>query len=248
MNSSFRCTQCGATLDPSPDQQLLDCPYCSASLALTGEGVVFRQVLAATLDEAQATGQLRRFFAGRETPAGMERSAEIVQHQRVLVPIWAFTLRAADGRESVHCQPASPTAMRGLTKLELPAGAAQSDLTATVLSPPEIPHDTARGWMRQRFGEVVIARSRLVYVPLSDFRYRYQGREYHAAVDALTGKVLAADHPRKREAPFAAVGTLALVAFTLASWISSNPFVTGVAYLLAAIPIWLIAWQVARRV
>lgn len=248
MSSSFRCTQCGATLDPSPDQQLLDCPYCSASLALAGEGVVFRQVLAATLDEQQAKGQLRRFFAGRETPAGMDRVAELVHHERVLVPIWAFTLRSADGRESVRCQPASPTAVRGLSSLELPAGVALSNLAAVELTPPEIPHETALGWMRQRFGQAEIARSRLVYVPLSDFRYRYRGREYRAAVDALTGKVLSADHPKKQEAPFAAVGVLALGAFTLASWISSNPLVTASAFVVAAIPIWLVAWQVARRV
>ena len=114
---------------------------------------------------------------------------------------------------------------------------------------PEVPADTAREWLRSRFGDDVGVRKTVLYhLPLYRTPYSWQGRTYIAAVDAISGKVFPADFPSKAESPFVAVAILALVIFGVEGLIISNPLIKAVVYLISAVPILGIAWLTSRKV
>jgi len=247
-----RCTQCGASLDVSADQRLLVCPFCSTALVVEGEGVLFRQAMRPTVGEAEVQAHLKRFLAGDATVAGLDRKARIARPELVFFPFWAFTVVVA-GEERVELMPAAPSSLQGLQGLTLPAGTsldAQSlaAQNAPVLE-PEIPVETARGWLEERRGEgAAIRRTVLYHLPLYRISYEWKGRSYRAAVDGVTGRVYPADFPSKAEAPYLAVAVVALVVFGLEGLIFSNLLLKLGLYLVSVPPVLGLAWLVTRKV
>lgn len=247
-----RCTQCGASLQVSADQRLLVCPFCSTALVLEGEGVLFRQAMRPTVGASEVPAHLRRFLAGDATVAGLDREAAIGEAELVFFPFWAFTA-AVDGGERVELMPAAPSSLQGLQGLELPAGTnldadALAAQKALVLE-PEIPVETARGWLEERRGDgATIRRTVLYHLPLYRIAYTWKGRSYRAAVDGVTGRVYPADFPAKAEAPYMAVAVVALIVFGLEGLTFSNLLVKLVLYLVSTPPILGLAWLVSRKV
>ncbi|HHQ49689.1 MAG TPA: hypothetical protein ENK19_12505 [Acidobacteria bacterium] len=246
-----RCTQCGASLDVSADQRLLVCPFCSTALVVEGENVLFRQAMRPTVAAAEAPAHLRRFLAGDATVAGLDREARVGEPELVFFPFWAFTI-VVDGEERVELSPAAPSTLQGLHGLILPAGTsldAQSlaDSGAPVLE-PEVPVETARGWLEERHEGAAIRRTVLYHLPLYRISYSWKGRSYRAAVDGVTGRVYPADFPAKAEAPYMAVAVVALVVFGLEGLIVGNLLVKLALYLVSVPPVLGLAWLVTRKV
>lgn len=244
---TFRCARCGATLDPPADARLLTCPYCSCALALSGQDLVQRQVLAATVSPTQATAHLRRFLAGRETIAGLDREAQIGTPQLTPFPLWSFHFTGVKGTATALL-PATASALQGITGISIPGGATVAEDASDPLPEPEIPLATARQWLVSRYGQVPIERTVLTYLPLYRLSYQYRGHEYHAAVDAVTGRVLPADFPAKREAPFYLIAAVSIAIFMLIGLLLINPLFKLAAFAAAAVPLWFGAWWVARHV
>ena len=125
----------------------------------------------------------------------------------------------------------------------------EGDSSGVPVIEPEVPADTAREWLRSRFGtEVAVRRTVHYHLPLYRTPYSYLGRTYRAAVDAISGKVFPADFPSKAESPFVLVAVLALAVFGIEGLVVSNPLVKVVVYLISAVPILGIAWMTSRKV
>ncbi len=244
---TFRCAQCGAAIDPPADARLIDCPFCRSALAVAGSDLVFRQTLQAIVSPDQALGHLRRFFAGTQTVSGLDRDAQIVSQSLELFPFWTFTL-ASSGRETTTMMPAAPSTFAGLQGLSIPAGATLDPSKVGAVREPEVLLGTARSWLKTKYGEITVARTVLTYLPVHQISYRYKGRDYRAAVDAVSGLVFPADYPAKREAPFYLVAFIAVLTFLALGLVFANPFLKLVVFAAAAIPLWLLAWFVARHV
>ncbi len=248
----IRCTQCGAAVEVAPDVRLLACPHCDTALVVDGSQVLFREAMRPTVDPAEAPAHLRRFLAGTRTVAGLDREARIGEPEMVWFPFWAFTV-AGEGGEQVELMPAAPSSLQGLQGLELPAGSTQK-MTPELerfgrIVEPEVPVETARTWLEERHGgEAPVRRTVLYHLPLYQLTYTWRGRDYRAAVDAVTGRVFPAEYPAKAEAPYMLVLVLALVVFGLEGLVVSNLLLKLALYLLSVPPILGVAWLVSRKV
>jgi len=239
-------------VEVSADQRLLVCPFCSTALVVEGEGVLFRQAMRPTLGEAEVPAHLRRFLAGDATVAGLDREAQIGQPELMFFPFWAFTV-VVGGEERVELMPAAPSTLQGLQGLTLPSGTSlDAESLAAQGAPvlePEIPVETARGWLEERRGgEAAVRRTVLYHLPLYRITYQWKGRSYRAAVDGVTGRVFPADFPAKAEAPYMAVAVVALVIFGLEGILFSNVLIKLALYLISVPPVLGLAWLVSRKV
>jgi hypothetical protein len=247
----LRCTQCGAALTVAADVRLLACQFCGTALVVEAEGVLFHEVMLPTVGVSEAGGHLKRFMAGNETVAGLDHEAELGAPQLEYFPFWAFTV-AGDGGERVVLEPAAPSALQGLQGLTLPAGSTRSmspEATgAAVVVAPEVPLETARGWLLARFPSERVRRTALFHLPMYRIAYRYRDRAYRAAVDAVSGRVLPGDFPAKAEAPYVAVAVLALAVYAVEGILVSNLFLKAALYLVSAVPILGLAWLTCRKV
>lgn len=247
----IRCTQCGASQAVAADVRLLACQFCGTALVVEGDGVLFHEVMVPTVDEAAAAAHLRRFMAGNQTAAGLDRKARIAPPALEYFPFWAFTL-AGEGGDRVVLEPATPSSLQGLQGLTLPVGSTQSMSpgvtgAADVLE-PEVPVATARQWLEARFPGERVRRTALYHLPLYRITYTYRGQTYLAAVEAVSGRVLPANYPAKAEAPFVLVALLALVVFGLEGLIVRNLLLKVLLYAVSAVPILGLAWWTSRKV
>jgi len=249
---SVSCTQCGASIEPRADERLLVCPFCSTALVLDGSATLFHEKMLPTIAAEQVPAHLRRFLGGSATVADLDRRARLEDPQLEYFPFWAFTISEA-GRERVVLEPAAPSSLQGLQGLELPAGTTRpmsdNDPSGVPVIEPEVPAETARGWLQARFGDGVAVRKTVLYhLPLYRTPYSWQGRTYQAAVDAISGKVFPADFPSKAESPFVLVAVVALIIFGLEGLVISNLLYKIGVYLISAVPILGIAWLTSRKV
>lgn len=246
------CTQCGASIEPRSDERLLECPYCDTALVIDGSLTLFHERMVPTIPYEKVAANLRRFLGGRSTVADLDRKADLADPQLEYFPFWAFTIRQKGGGEKVVLQPAAPSSLQGLQGLELPAGSTRPMRSTTdgesPVVEPEVPLETAREWLISRHGEVEVTRTVLYHLPMYRTPYSFQGKDYLAAVDGVSGKVFPADFPAKAEAPFVGVTALAVIVFGLEGLVIQNLIVKFAAYLISAIPILTIAWITSKKV
>jgi len=245
----LRCSQCGADFEAPAGSRLARCPYCDTALVIDARGALLREIMLPTIRAEDAPRHLRRFMAGRETVAGLENDARLADAVLEYFPFWAFTIRNAAG-EKIVLSPAAPSSLQGLQRLELPPGQSRAweegmGGGAPVLE-AEIPVDTALGWLGVE--EESIERVVLMHLPIYHIDYSFRGRSWHAAVDAVSGRVFPADFPAKAEAPFYGVAALALCVFGVEGFLFSNLLVKAGVYLVSAIPILALAYLVSRKV
>jgi hypothetical protein len=216
----------------------------------SGDTIV-RAVIRPTINKTGAVDHLRRFMAGTQTVADLDKKAQIGDPDLFYFPFWAFRV-ATDAGEQVVLEPAAPSSLQGMQNMTLSPGDTRSwtDEIAgqTPVIEPEVPQNTARQWMVTRLGEVQVLRTVLYHLPIFRFSYGYKGRSYRAAVDAVSGQVFPADFPAKAEAPFVAVAALAIGLFSIEGLIISNLLLKAVVYSVTAVPILLLAWWISRKV
>lgn len=242
------CPSCGAETQLPSGERLVSCAFCGSSLYVDRGDAVSRYRLPRLLDAAQARAALARWMAGNETVKDLDRKSRVSELVPVAFPVWMFRSDAGGGR--VFVEPAAPTPIPEIADLEVPAGELVADREGEASEEtvePTIPAATARGWLEGR-GVESFSETALVRLPLWRARYVFAGREYQALVDGSTGRVLATVFPEKAESPFFLVAILGLIVFGVLGLAISHPLTKLVAFAVAAVPLWLLAFWVARRV
>lgn len=248
---NVRCTQCGASVEITPDVRLLACPYCDTALVVDASGSLLAVTLRPTVSAEEALGHLRRFLAGRRTAAGVDREATIDTPRLQLFPFWGFSVADAYGGDQTVLMPAAPSALQGLQGIQLPAGelAGEGALPPDIpVLEPEVPLRTARAWLAEQHPNAPVRRTVLYHLPLYQLTYHWRGQPYRAAVDGVSGQVYPADFPAKDETPYALVTALALIVFGIEGLLTSNPLIKIGMYAVSALPILAVAWWVSRKV
>jgi len=225
------------------------CLFCGTTLFVDRAQVVFHYRLPPLLGKEEAIAAMRRWMAGNETVKDLDRQAEIAEFEAISFPVWLFRTYQS-GAERVFFEPAAPTPIPQVTDLSIPAGRLEpyrSEAEDMRVIEAQVPLETAVGWLEQRqVGP--IRETALVRVPFWRCRYQYEGKTYHAAVDASTGAVLAGVYPEKAESPYVLVAVLGLILFGVEGLMIGNLFAKFVAYVITAIPLTLLAYWVARKV
>jgi hypothetical protein len=269
LTTSLTCPQCGAENPLPSGQRLVECAFCGATLFVDRSGLVSHYEVPRLLDSEEAEKELRRWMAGNDTVKGLDREARIQSSDPLLFPVWMFRLRRS-GAEVVRVEPAAPTAEPQLADLQVPAGqlrpyrrnpdpgtggagessGGESDRAHPVEAlPAQVSLETARGWLDQREGaNLQITETALVHLPLWQCRYLYRGTAYSAMVDGSTGAVLASRFPAKSEGPFWMVAVFGVLLFLVEGLMVSNPLVKTALYGVSAVPLFLLAYWVAKKV
>lgn len=247
--SSVLCSQCGGKNEVPTGHRLVTCVFCGTTLFVDRAQVVFHYRLPPLLGAEEATAALRRWMAGNDTVKDLDRKSSIEDLEAISFPVWLFRT-SESGAEKVLFEPAAPTPVPQVVDLSIPAGrlepyrAEDDDMRVVDV---QVPLETALGWLEQR--EVgPIHETALVRVPFWKCRYRYEGKTYHAAVDASTGAVLAGVFPEKSESPYVLVAVLGLILFGAEGLLIGDIFAKLAAYIVTAIPLTLLAYWVARKV
>lgn len=247
--SSVLCSQCGGKNEVPTGHRFVTCVFCGTTLFVDRAQVVFHYRLPALLAEEEAAASLRRWMAGNDTVKDLDRKAQIEDLEAISFPVWLFRTTES-GAERVFFEPAAPTPIPQVTDLSIPAGLLEpyrpeGDDMRVIEA--QVPLETAQSWLEQRqVGP--IHETALVRVPFWACRYSYDGKTYHAAVDASTGAVLAGVYPEKAESPFVLVAVLGLILFGAEGLLIGNLFAKLVVYVITAIPLTLLAYWVARKV
>lgn len=251
--TSVRCPQCGAENTLLSGARLMHCAFCDAALYVDRAGLVSHYRLPRLLDAEAAGAALRRWMAGNQTVKDLDRKATLVTIEPLSFPMWLFRLNAAGGETTV-VEPAAPTPVPQLADLAVPAGKLEPyrEEAGVETVAAAVPLETARGWLVQRAssdsGSREPTETALVHVPLWRAEYGYGGKSFAALIDGSTGAVLASVFPAKAETPYRVVAGLGLALFLVEGLLIANPFYKLAAYALTALPLFGLAYLVARKV
>lgn len=217
--------------------------------------------MAPTLSDAAAEAALRRWMAGNETVKGLDKVSEIPPPRYELIPMWMIRAKR-DGQESVFLEPAVAVVVSELKNISIPAANLEPydhQLDDQALE-PTVPYDTMLTWLQRdyRMNAAEITSSALVHLPFFHFKYRYDGEQYTAYVDAATGAVFASIFPTKNEVPYLGVAILAFAVYFALAFLPLWGIFAGrfpfsmllylVALTLSGVPLFMAAAYVSRKV
>ena len=258
------CHQCAAVLPIEQGSQFVTCEFCGATNFVDKSGAVLHYAVRATVDETAAASALRRWMGGNATVKDLDKKAAIERPSFQMFPMWLMRVDMS-GQEKVVLEPAAALSILDITELSIPASDLEPydhtmDGDAIV---PTVPIETVRKWLadNQKIAAGQIKESSLVHLPLFIFKYKFEGREYTAVVDAASSQVFASIYPSKREVPYVAIGSVGCALYFCAALIPAVSFWTtdGTGFLfgilgyivvaiLLAIPIFGIAAYISSRV
>ena len=247
--SEIHCPQCDGENELPTGVRFLTCSFCGSALYVERSGVVCRYRMPPLLDREQARSSLRRWMSGNSTVKDLDRKSEIGTIELLSFPMWVFRVDH-DRDEVVHVMPAGPIPVPDMMDFELPPGRfepylpSQREVDEIEVS---VPVDTALEWLGRRDSETP-RETALVQVPFWRCRYTYRDRDYLALVDAVSGAVLASIYPEKAESPFVLVFGLGLVLFLIEGLAIAHPMAKALAFLVTAVPLFGLAYWVARKV
>lgn len=260
---SFRCTQCGADLDTREGEIFVACAHCASALYLDRSGVVFHYLLARILNAQSAHDTLKRWMSGAGTAKDLDRLAEIEPPELRYFPLWRFRTVDNSG-EQVHVEPAVEETLLLLQGMTIPPGELRffrDHNLAPLLVQPTISCEAAAAQLRAAEASgPKLHEAALVHVPFYFFQYCYRNETYEAAVDAASGEVLAGVYPARQDLAYRILGMVTFVAFFLAAiglywflYIAGDKLIPALSLrcgvqLLLAVPLFFLAWLVARRV
>lgn len=247
--TTILCPQCGGENDLPSGLRLFSCGFCGTSLFADRSGVISYYRVKRLLDQDKARAALRRWMAGNDTVKDLDRKSRVEGFEAISFPMWMFRVDR-EGDETSYVAPAAPIPIPELMDLEIPPGRLEPyETAADGIEEAEVtvPVATARDWLDQRWTGPV-RETALVRVPLWRCRYRYRGSKFMALVDATSGAVLASVYPEKLESPYYLVVGMGFLLFALEGLAIGNPILKALAYLVTAIPLFGLAYWVARRV
>lgn len=265
------CQQCAAPLPVEQGTQFVTCEFCQATNFVDKRRAVFHYALRTTVRENDALAALRRWMAGNDTVKDLDQKAQIGPPRFQLFPMWL--IRARQGgpggpqgkEEKLFLEPAAALSISELKRRAVPAADLEPyDHTLDDAAvPPTVPYETMTRWLADDhgIGAEAIAEVSLVHLPLYLCKYRFEGEQYTAVVDAATSEVFANIYPTKWEVPYLAIGSLAFVLYFCAAFVPLAGYLTGGGQglalgmgiylglaLLLAIPIFVVAALVSAKV
>ena len=207
----FQCPKCGAALQVKPGTQMATCSFCGTVTYIDRSSALFFYLLPFSINEGAAKGIFKRWTAGPAQAKDLESAAKITKLTKEFFPIFRFR-RTINGRETVFAKPAKGTLLPGMQDLTIPPGNvvvydAKASTGGAEVIQPDIAIDT---YLPELAGTPID--QALVYFPIYEIAYEYQGASYQAVIDGSSGAVYTTSSPTRSSSAYIAVMGLA---FTL---------------------------------
>jgi hypothetical protein len=249
---AFTCAQCGGALDLAVGTRFAPCPFCGSSVYFDRSKAVLHFVAERTLDEPTARARLQAWMAGNETVKDLEKDAVVATATLVYFPLWRF-VSGDRGSERQWFEPARASAAAGLGDVPLSGGALRhvsaKDMTSLPLAEPEVRLESAQQWLAAKgVAREAVRETSLVHLPLFEFPYTWGGKSWKAAVDGVSGRVLTGAYPAKSETAYLGIAILAILGLFVLGLLSPNVFIRFLAFVVASVPLGLVALAIARKV
>ncbi|MEO6695544.1 MAG: hypothetical protein ABIY50_09085 [Ignavibacteria bacterium] len=262
------CPQCGGENKIPTDERFFECEFCGSAIYVDKKKVVIHYIVTSNFTKEQAEGNLRRWMASNFHVKDLDKTAQITRSDFYYFPLWYFKTKDASG-DKIHLQPAHSTPVSEIKNIKIPAGNLKpyqkKDFNPKEFVDADVLYESAKSWLSQSgVNEESIAESNLVHVPFHHFYYNYKSEQYSALVEASSGMVYANLWPAKSEAPFKILFAAAILIFALASLISyviaymvtdsfegillAGEGIKIVAYIVAAVPLTIMAYWIAKKV
>jgi len=208
----MNCPKCGAPFEYEPGMRFKKCDYCGTMIYIDKSRVMFYYIIPFTITKDQVIELFRRWASGPKMAKGLENST-IKSVKSMYFPVYRF-VRIVDGKEMVYVKPARTTLLPGLTNLKVPPGDmkifdSSFDIGDAELIQPDLSIDT---YVSQLPGEP--KEQEIVFFPIYEIRYDFQGKEYSVVVDGSSGEVFTSYYPPRSSAPYLllGIGSFALAA------------------------------------
>ena len=212
--ATVKCPKCGANVPIDTGMKFTKCPYCSSQIYLDRSGAGFYYVLPFMSDQNASIGMFRRWAAGSTKAKDLDKLAQVKGVKKQYFPVYMFK-RDVGGKEQVLIEPAGSTTLPGLHSLKVPAGDLKIfdstyDVGGAELIKPDI---EMLSYMNNLPGQP--KEQALVYFPIWNMTYSFEGKDYSIVVDGVSGEVFSASFPMRGSAPYllvAIVGFIAILA------------------------------------
>jgi len=207
---NFTCPKCGAPLQVKPGTQLSVCSFCGTPSYIDRREAIFFYILPFKIADDAARGIFKRWTASPVCPKDMETAASITGLKKTYFPVFRFR-RTVDGKEQVFSRPARGTLLPGMYTVEIPPGDmiifdSETKTGGAAVLHPDITIDT---YLPELKGTPID--QSLVYFPIYELTYRYDGTEYAMVIDGSSGRISVTNSPKRSSVSYVAVMALAFV-------------------------------------
>ncbi|MDH4122654.1 MAG: zinc ribbon domain-containing protein [Thermoplasmata archaeon] len=198
-------------------------------------------------DQNGAIGMFRRWAAGSKKAKDLDRLAQISSIKKQYFPVYLFK-RDNQGVEQIFIEPAASTTLPGLHSLKVPAGDLKIfdekfDVGSTEMIKPDI---EMLSYLNSLPGKP--KEQALVYFPIWNMDYTFEGKKYNAVIDGVSGEVFSGEFPVRSSAPYLLVAIAGFLAFVAEGFLATYNLMIALPLMaFTAIAIFFIALTVARR-
>lgn len=223
------------------------CSYCGTNIYIDRSGAGFYYIIPFAVKENDAVGMFRRWASGPTKAKDLDRLAQIGLVKRKYFPVYMFK-RDVDGKEQVFIEPAGSTTLPGLHSLKIPAGDLKIfddkfDLGGAELIKPDIEMLPYLSSLPGKPKEQA-----LVYFPIWELIYAFNGKRYEVVIDASSGEVFSSEFPARGSAAYVAVAGGGFLAFAAEGLLALvNLPVALIAMGVTVVGVFLASLFVARR-
>lgn len=223
------------------------CPYCNSQIYVDRSGAGFYYALPFMSDQNGAIGMFRRWAAGSTRAKDLDKLAQIASIKKQYFPVYLFK-RDNNGVEQVFVEPAGSTTLPGLHSLKVPAGDlkmfdATFDVSGAELIKPDI---EMLSYLNKLPGKP--KEQALVFFPIWNIDYSFQGKQYNVVVDGVSGEVFSGGFPERAAAPYIIVAIVGFLAFIAEGLIATMSLpIAIILMVLTVILVFFMALYVARR-
>ncbi len=216
---TMNCPKCGAPFEYEPGMRFKQCDYCGTMIYIDKSRVMFYYIIPFTIDSNQVVQLFRRWASGPKMAKGLENS-KVKSIKAMYFPVYRF-VRIVNGKEKVIVKPAKTSLLPGLTNLKIPPGDMKifdsNFNTGNVeVIQPDLSMDT---YLPQLQGEA--KEQEIVYFPIYEVRYEFDGKEYSVVIDGSSGEVFTSYYPPRSSAPYLLLGIIVFILAAIGSAIGT---------------------------
>lgn len=213
--AEFKCTKCGAPVEFDTQMKSVTCGFCGTRLHIDRSGAMFVYILPFQniVDTREKANDLfRRWSAGPLLAKGAETGAQIASMKRAYFPVYMFK-RFVQPREMVVIEPAKSTLLPGMHSLKVPAGDIKIYDNSIVTDEAEImtPDIKMDAYLPSLPGQSI--EQSLVYFPIWDIRYVFEGKNYQVVIDGSSGEVFVSEFPHRVQTAYITIAVIGFLAF-----------------------------------